>query len=68
MHVLHGIRLVTIGLLLISVTLVAAQTPSPPAAGPFEALPHFEASATLQGSRIQGPNHRVAERVNNDGY
>ena len=56
----HGIRLFTIGLILSGVTFVAAQAPSAPTAGPFEALPHFEASAILPGSLVQGPNHRVA--------
>src|SRR5262245_34896263 len=65
---LQGIRLLTIVLVLSGITFVAAQTPSTPAAGSFEALPHFEANAILPGDLVQGPNHRVASRVNNDGY
>src|SRR5262245_53178000 len=64
----QGIRLLTTGLFLSYITFVAAQTPSTPAAGPFEVLPYFEASAILPGDLVQGPNHRVAPRVNNDGY
>ena len=57
-----------VGLCLSSVTLVVAQTPPTTPAGPFEALPHVEASAILPGSLLQGANHRVQDRVNNDGY
>ena len=65
---IHGIRLFTIGLVLAGGAFAAAQTPPPPAAGPFEAPPHFEASVILPGSVVQGPNYRVQDRVNNDGY
>ena len=56
---IHGIRLFTIGLVLAGGTFAAAQAPPEPPAGPFEALPHFEASAILSGDVLQGPNHRV---------
>src|SRR5262249_17341649 len=62
------IRLLTIGLLIGHVTLVAAQTPATPGGGPFEALPPFEARAILPGDLPQGPNPRVESPVNNDGY
>ena len=65
---IHGIRLFTVGLVLTGGTFAAAQAPSAPPAGPFEALPHFEARAILPGDVLQGPNHRVQDRVNNDGY
>ena len=65
---IHGIRVLTIGLVLAGGTFAAAQAPPAPSAGPFEALPHFEASAILPGDMLQGPNHRVQDRVNNDGY
>jgi hypothetical protein len=47
------IRLLTVGLVLSRITFVAAQTPSTPAAGPFEAVPHFEASAILPGDLVR---------------
>jgi hypothetical protein len=65
---IHGIQCFIIGLFLTRGALVAAQTPPAPAAAPFEALPRFEASAILPGNVLQGPNHRVQDRVNNDGY
>jgi len=64
----HWIRLLAMVLFLPHVTLVAAQAPMSQAAGGFEALPHFEASAILPGDLLQGPNHRVEPRVDNDGY
>src|SRR5262245_2244370 len=65
---IHGIRLLGIGLFLTGVTVAAGQTPSAPPPGSLEALPHFEARAILPGDLVQGPNHRVEPRVNNDGY
>src|SRR5262245_62719499 len=64
----HWIRLLAMVLFLSHPPLVAAQAPMSQAAGGFDALPHFEASAILPGDLLQGLNHRVEPRVDNDGY
>src|SRR3954454_6679832 len=56
-------------LLILSFSFFALQGPTPVAAqNGFEPPATLSASKTLPPDLLSGPNHRVEERVSNDGY